>query len=759
MKNKKVNTMLSVVNQHNPIENKNIRIEVSETVDEAISRSFDHIAPCWPLKNIIAVNPLQGFENESFEKALELGEYYFQQKSYPEPLQEINRIMIKWLQSYLDEGQSTLAMPNKNLGFYASWRMLCQYDADLHHYDPDKILRLSTLSKCPQMTILTLLDAMEIHPNQYDRFLTLLLTSLPGWASYVKYLTQWKSELCDHTQSLSQLDYLAVRIVITYLIWPESKTLLTWFNPIKTASTARKKILDTLEDNEALFQKSLLKKIRTTSIKAITRPDAQFVFCIDVRSEPYRKALESQGNYETFGFAGFFGIPLSVNNAQTHEKYPSCPVLLTSKHEIRESASNQILTKNAKTQILHNLLSIEKWNKAYQSMKYNFISPFALAEAIGLFSGLSMAIKSVMPQLTLSKNTAQSMDNHTHCLDTNEMTLLNLDTISLSERCEYAKNALCMMGLTQRFSPYVILCGHGSTTENNPYATALDCGACGGRHGGLNARVLAAILNQAVVRNYLQECDIHIPDDTLFIAAEHNTTTDHITLYHTSHDPLFESIQSDLNKASESNQLRRLQFLDNTYYSDNASHQIVRRSMDWGQVRPEWGLAKNCAFIIGPREKTASVDLEGRCFLHSYEYTCDPMGEYLTTILTAPMIVAQWINAQYLFSTLDNTAYGSGSKVTCNITGKFGIMQGNASDLMTGLPLQSVNHDDNNTYHEPMRLLTVVYAPLNLVDKIIHEQPTLINLFKNGWVNLICIDNIKDDQFRLTRELKWEAIS
>ena len=133
---------------------------------------------------------------------------------------------------------------------------------------------------------------------------------------------------------------------------------------------------------------------------------------------------------------------------------------------------------------------------------------------------------------------------------------------------------------------------------------------------------------------------------------------------------------------------------------------------------------------------TKNIDLEGRAFLHLYDYRQDPDGTILTLILTAPMVVAQWINSQYLFSTLDNVADGSGSKVTKNITGKIGVMQGNASDLMSGLPLQSVYSSDKEAYHETVRLMTIVYAPSSFIDKIIAKQSVLQKLFRNGWVLL-----------------------
>jgi uncharacterized protein YbcC (UPF0753/DUF2309 family) len=183
-----------------------------------------------------------------------------------------------------------------------------------------------------------------------------------------------------------------------------------------------------------------------------------------------------------------------------------------------------------------------------------------------------------------------------------------------------------------------------------------------------------------------------------------------------------------------------------------------RRSADWSEVRPEWGLARNAAFIVGPRELTREVDLDGRCFLHSYDWEADDSGAILTTILTAPMVVAQWINSQYLFSTVDNAAYGSGSKATQNVTGKLGVMQGNASDLMHGLPLQSVYSAAGKAHHEPLRLLAVVHAPRERLDAIIRGQEVLRKLFGNGWVTLACLEPAEDRAHVLGRDFGWHEV-
>jgi uncharacterized protein YbcC (UPF0753/DUF2309 family) len=123
------------------------------------------------------------------------------------------------------------------------------------------------------------------------------------------------------------------------------------------------------------------------------------------------------------------------------------------------------------------------------------------------------------------------------------------------------------------------------------------------------------------------------------------------------------------------------------------------------------------------------------------------------------MVVAQWINSQYFFSTLDNVAYGAGSKVSKNIVGKFGVMQGNASDLMNGLPLQSVYIDDQQPYHQCLRLSVMVYAPQQSILSVIQQQTILQQLFGNGWVHLFCIDPELNQTFTLSRELQWMPLN
>ena len=700
--------------------------------------SFGKMAPFWPLKNLIAVNPLQGLEDLPVEEALKLGAAYFQQSQLPKEMEEVNRETIKWLQVFFDDGQATVPMPLKKQGLYTAWRKLAIHDERLHGSDAQKIEWLRTLPENSEQAIAECLLRLSIAKEERETFLTLLLTTLPGWAAFVKYRTEWAGLDASHPHPVTQSDYLAVRLIITSLLWSEAKTLLKWHT--QALKQSQDTPLETIQKAETAYRLPLLETLAVQPLQMPHAPEAQLVFCIDVRSEPFRRSLEATGDYQTLGFAGFFGIPVQITDGVTGDSYASCPVLLSPKHEVKESpCGHQACDHDRK-----GYERISGFKRLYQSMKYTFTTPFALVEGLGIASGAWMALRSLSPRFA-SKLKSSAINS----LRAPQAVETSLDSITFAEQCAYAEGALRMMGLTHHFAPVVVFCGHGSTTNNNAYATALDCGACGGRHGASNARILASILNKAEVKAQLAKNGVMIPEATRFIAAEHNTTTDEVALY----GDVPETIKTDLEKARTTNSKVRLVQMQ---VSDGDAHKTWLRSQDWAQVRPEWGLARNAAFIVAPRDITKEINLEGRCFLHSYDYTQDPEGSSLTVILTAPMVVAEWINTQYFFSTVDNVAYGGGSKITKNITGKIGIMQGNASDLMTGLPLQSVYSSDTQAYHEPQRLMCVVYAPRMMIDSIVQAQPVLQKLFGNGWVQLACIEPDSRKTYFLGRDLKWQ---
>ncbi len=725
----------------------------SSSINQAITRSWAKIAPFWPLKNLIAVNPAAGFEDLAFEEGLAQANAYFQQQELPVGMQHVNRESIKWLQVFFDQGQATITMPLRDKGLLNSTRSLIRFDKRIHKNDALKLEWLEHLPQRPEAIITEALFYLGVKTPDHDQLLTLMLTTLPGWAAYIQYRINW-ADARDSVlpYKVTGAEYLAFRLILTCLIWPGAGELLNWHSKAleKADST---NTYHTIVSNETSYQRSLMEKFGTVRPpQKKIRAQAQLVFCIDVRSEPFRRALEAQGNYETFGFAGFFGVPVAINNPVTGESYASCPVLLKPAYTIDQRPD--ALHKSYKNG--HRRLKGLK--KLYQSLKYTFTTPFSLAETIGLPSGLWMGIRSLAP------DAGAVIQSRLKKLIAPDYSLIpGIGAIPLKQQVALGAGVLKTMGLIENFAPLVVFCGHGSASENNAYATSLDCGACGGRHGAPNAKILAKILNNSDVRNELRKADINIPDDTVFLAAGHNTTTDEVEIYNEKITSGFTdqliTLKKDLELARDKNCLWRSAELDIETNGRRVRDVIAVRSKDWAQVRPEWGLAKNAAFIVAPRWLTKDISLEGRSFLHSYEWEKDRDSSSLKTILTAPVVVAQWINAQYFFSTLDNVAFGGGSKVTKNITGKIGVMQGNASDLMHGLPLQSVFKSDQEAYHKPIRLTVLVYAPKAKIASIIEQHEILRKLFGNGWIHMICHDPVEQKKYQLKRNLGWAVLN
>ena len=270
--------------------------------------------------------------------------------------------------------------------------------------------------------------------------------------------------------------------------------------------------------------------------------------------------------------------------------------------------------------------------------------------------------------------------------------------------------------------------------------------------------------NQPHVRQTLKEHGLDIPDDTWFLAAKHNTATDRVSFYDVqdvpaSHTDDLRRLAEDLKKAGRHQALERCHRIPQapTDVSPNAAAEhMVSRTVDWANVRPEWGLSSNAAFILGRRSLTKGLDLGGRVFLHSYDPDADTEGAILEALMNAPVVVAQWISMEYYFSAVDPIVYGSGSKVTHNVVAGVGVMHGSHGDLQSGLPLQSVN-DGLKHYHEPVRLLAIIEAPTSRISEVIEKHTLLQHLFQNQWVNLVAVDPATREFHRYRPDATWEA--
>ena len=554
------------------------------------------------------------------------------------------------------------------------------------------------------------------------------------------------------------------------------------------------------------------------------RPFAQALFCIDTRSERIRRHLEDVGDYQTFGIAGFFGVPVSFMELGKGSETHLCPVILTPKNLVPEI-----------TAATRQDAAVTALEKAMHELKESVLTPFVTVEAIGLLFGFDMIGKTIAPRtynrwrkrlrpekpfsrLLLDKLSREQADSIVRAVQravivqaveqelglppeqvTDDMVrslresalghettpaacaeAMQLDAgqaeafierlrtayrineafahqqlerlgrigFTVDEQVAYVVQALSSIGLTEQFSRFVLLVGHGSSSENNPYESALDCGACGGNQGLVSAKVLAQMANNRPVRRILRARGIDIPDDTWFLPAFHDTTTDEIHLENLqlippSHLVYIDRLRNGLTSASRLCAAERVPTLglgEIKNLKPAAAYKLARRNaMDWSQVRPEWGLSRNVYFVIGRRHLTAQTMLHGRAFLHSYDYRIDPKQRLLENILTGPLVVGQWINMEHYFSTVDNERFGSGSKVNHNVAGRFGVMTGNLSDLRTGLPSQTVLKN-GSPYHEPMRLITVIEAPFEHARKAIDGVVTVKNLVQNAWIRLLIVD-------------------
>lgn len=339
-------------------------------------------------------------------------------------------------------------------------------------------------------------------------------------------------------------------------------------------------------------------------------------------------------------------------------------------------------------------------------------------------------------------------EHHIHVRDeARRMHRITQTGFTVLEQAHFVETALRILGFTKSFSRLVLFCAHGSTSDNNPYESALDCGACGGNHGHSNARALAVMANKPQVRQILADRGLHIPMDTHFLPGQHDTVTDEVELFDLEEVPATHRkdllrLQQDLKKAGERNSLERLARLPDAHAPHDeadALPQTKERSFDWSQVRPEWGLSRHTSFIVGRRVLTQGINLESRTFLHSYDHAQDPTGKYLEIIMTAPMIVGNWINMEHYFSTVDPMVYGAGSKVYHNVVSRVGVMYGSQSDLCVGLPIQTV-FDGEKPFHEPMRLFAILEAPLDRISAIIKRHDILQRLTGNQWINIVGLD-------------------
>jgi uncharacterized protein len=482
-----------------------------------------------------------------------------------------------------------------------------------------------------------------------------------------------------------------------------------------------------------------------------SRPETQLVFCMDDREEAFRRHLEEHNpRIETLGAAGFFGVPIFWRGLDDREVTPLCPVVVTPSHEIREQAApGQTAPATRHSARRRRRLAVK--GLLHQETRRNLLAS-GLLILLAAPATLAVLVAKVLAPLQMGRLAERLRRSYETEIPTC-LTLTSKDDTPATpehprlgftgaEQVEQVHGFLRSIGLLSGFAPLVVIMGHGSRSQNNPHLAAYDCGACSGRHGGPNARVFAAMANRPEVRAALKARGCEIPSDTWFLGAEHNTCDEAITWYDAaalpqSQAPALAQLRRDLDSAmsgSAQERARRLASAPANPTPQRALRHIIGRAFDFSQARPELGHANNAAALIGRRSVTRGAFLDRRMFLISYDPAEDPEGEVLEQILLAVGPVGAGISLEYYFSTVNNEQYGCGTKITHNVTGLFGVMEGTGSDLRTGLPKQMIE------IHEAMRLQLVVEASTGVLTRIYERQPPLQELIGNGWVLLAARD-------------------
>lgn len=681
----------------------------------------------------------------------------------------ISRISI-WAASYFDNGQATWVAANQEEELFMAWKSEAEVDltpeiSGLKNFR--KVVK--ALPNDPIEALKEALTILDLSEKDLDLFFHRLLIRVGGWSAYAARL-DWDSELYGGKDG-KLIEFLSVltcweACLFQCLNSPELQT--KWKEAKKKGAQIElnHKLEEKLILQEAFdiaSQREIIAKFKHAKVTpAIINEQlkAQAIFCIDVRSEVFRRNLELvDRGIETIGFAGFFAFSINYIPLAHETGEAQCPVLIRTGPTILEEIPN----KRDNNLAYNNRILRYQVSQIWKSFKsgavscFSFVSPIGLLYLPKLFTdafGLTRPVPNPNNSglnNNVSKQKSISLEEGKH----NQQAV----GIPLEHRIIMAKNALNAMSLAENFARFVMIVGHGSTTVNNPYATGLDCGACGGHTGEANAKVAVAVLNDKMVRQQLKNENIHIPENTIFLACLHDTTTDEITIYNVPDaSNLYPEELLDLKKSlTKAGNAARTERALRMPVDGNVDAAIKARSKDWSQVRPEWGLAGCTAFVVAPRERTKNLDFGGQSFLHSYDWKKDEGFSILELIMTAPMVVTNWINMQYYASTVDNKHYGSGNKTLHNITAGVGVLEGYSGDLRVGLPIQSV-HDGEKYQHEPVKLNVIIEAPLNAMNSILEKHENVRNLCDNGWLHLLAMDSDGKVAHRYIGELNWDSI-
>jgi uncharacterized protein YbcC (UPF0753/DUF2309 family) len=648
----------------------------------------------------------------------------------------VHPLLFRILSSYVDQGVSSWHFPVHEDGFLASIRAIEENTfSSFFRSKRVKALLANKDTSLEQLLLLLLGDQVLTEHYLFDQQF-----AHPGWSGMIAVLEeQPKALLKGRKISLHDLIFIECLFELDVLddVFGEKwepmmkfmeKIPVPLFAPVKQSQ--QQLIFKVWQEafEWSYYDKALRGLVQQNVEAPIPDVSFQAFFCMDDRECSIRRHVEALDTHcETFGTPGHFNLEFFYQPEGGKFVTKVCPV----------PAQPFVLIKE-----VENTLK-KKRDVHFSSRNHGLFGGVIITTIAGWLAPLRLAKNIISPSISpLTSSSGKHMDPNSKLeiigdgVATENGLQLGFTIEQMTDRLE---GLLKSVGLVEHFAPYVYFFGHGSTSVNNTHYAGYDCGACSGRPGSVNARVIAAIGNNPEVRKQLKERGINIPYTTVFIGGLHDTSRDEMTFFDTDHlstsalDRLA-AHQSLFQKALDNNAKERSRrFMSINTKSETASvhEKVKKRTVSLFEPRPELNHATNALAIVGRRSLSKGVFLDRRSFLNSFDYRVDPTGKYLEGILNAVAPVAGGINLEYYFSRVDNQQLGAGSKLPHNVVGLIGVTNGIDGDLRTGLPYQMIE------VHDPMRLMVIVeHLPAVVLDTIYRNENTL-NWFRENWVHLI----------------------
>ncbi len=712
----------------------------------------------------------------------------------------VHRLLIRLCAAYLDQGVAYWPMPGRELGFLVAVRRLCgarlPSPEPWFRGSAREFRRQEREGWSAEQTIEWALDELEVPGDLRPEYLRATALALRGWAGMMRRFEKRPDEAPVEPQPARLVDFLAVRLVLDVFAsrralramgrarqgfaglastLPEAsarpdlelayeafvlaqalevevadlgveENARAWLGEVQAFHEIERRRLLHLAYERRHRVEVLDGLVAHSRMRSAPEPEPLFqaVFCIDERECSTRRHLEeAHPRVETFGYAGFFGVVMAYQGLDDIRPRPLCPVNLVPRHCVRERA-----LKPAEEQA-YLAARRRQGSLAYSvSVGSKTLSRGGvLAPVLGIASVVPLIGRCLAPRFAerlahrLRRGPREQPPTRLALLRRGEEVDADGRKLGFSseEMADVVAGLLRATALDPGRTRLVLIVGHGSASLNNPHEAAHDCGATGGGRGGPNARAFASMANRRDVRDLLRERGVVVPESTWFLGAYHNTCDDSMHYYDL--DLVPDELAADVRNAQRAmeaacdldahERCRRFESFAPGSDVSRAKAHVEARAVDLAQPRPEYGHATNAVALVGRRSRTRGLFLDRRAFLASYDPRTDPEGHVLEQLLGAVVPVGAGISLEYYFSYVDPVGYGSGTKLPHNITGLIGVMDGHASDLRTGLPWQMVE------IHEPVRLLTIVEARREVIDRILLARPELAEFLANRWVQFV----------------------